>query len=85
MRPDRAPEPDAALRIGVAGAGVAFLASAALAGRLAVQHMALLGEICGASAPHCGWCAAAAALFAMGLASLAWAARPAPAPLKVRG
>lgn len=82
-RPDT--RPDAALRLGLAGAGAALLASAALAARLAFEHMALLGEICGASTPHCGWCAATVALAAAGLASLAWAARPAPAAVKICG
>ncbi|WP_374470016.1 hypothetical protein [Phenylobacterium sp.] len=86
MRRTNDPSSDSFARLGAATAGVVLLASAALAARLAWQHMAFLGEICGTSltAPHCGWCAAAAALTAAGLTSLGWAAWPARKTLRIR-
>lgn len=50
------------LRLGGALTGLLLLASAVMAADLAAEHMASLRMICGASAPHCGWCYAAAAL-----------------------
>jgi hypothetical protein len=76
----RTPAPgDTFLRAAAASAGAALLASAALAARLAWQHMSLLGEICGGSTliAHCGWCPTAVGLAAAGLASFAWAGWPA--------
>jgi hypothetical protein len=56
-----------------------FLAAAGFSARLAVLHMARLGEICGGSslAAHCVWCPATAALAAAGLLAAALAAQQA--------
>ncbi|HEY8616337.1 hypothetical protein [Phenylobacterium sp.] len=72
---------DALVRGGLASAGAALLASAALSGKLAFEHMTLLGGVCGdaaqaAQAAHCGWCAAAVALGLAGFTSFAAALQP---------
>lgn len=59
--------------------GALLLASAGLCARAAAEHMLAFGTICGSeSAPHCGWCAATAALALAGLTALALALRPRP-------
>lgn len=76
-----APRPlteDQVLRLGAGVAGVVLAASAALATELAIEHMRLLGIICGAeSQPHCGWCYGAVGLGLAGLTAFAYALRPA--------
>lgn len=61
-------------RFGTALLGVLLLASAALAGDMALTHMTALGVICGVeSAPHCAACFAAAPLGLAGALALGWA------------
>lgn len=65
------------VRFGGVLTGATFIASAALAGDLAREHMALLGTICGSGPhPHCGWCYGAASLLLAGLAPFWVAANP---------
>lgn len=72
MRRRRPVTEEVALRAGYGVAGLALTASAALAADLALEHMALLGVVCGASPhPHCGWCYGAAGLALAGLAAFA--------------
>lgn len=75
MRQTQAPKPQ---RLFAGIAGLVLLAWAADAAEFAARHMSALGVICGAEAPHCGWCYVAAALGLAGLAALGFAARPAP-------
>ena len=68
---------DQLLRLGAALTGTVLMASAALAGELARDHMVVLGAICGAGPdPHCGWCFGAAGLVLAGLAAFGLAIRP---------
>lgn len=65
------------LRLGAGLTGAVLLASAALAADLAREHMAAIGEICGAAShPHCPWCYVAVGLAVAGLAAIAAAIRP---------
>lgn len=75
----------ALMRGGYALLGVILLASAALALDAALEHMDVLGAICGAvEHPHCGWCYAAAALALAALSAFAAALRPSRAAAKAR-
>lgn len=67
-------------RLVLGASGAMLLAAAGLAGRLAAEHMATLGAICGASpaTPHCGWCVAAAGFALSGAAAVAAALRQSP-------
>ena len=59
-------------RLGAGTVGGVLFASSGLAADQALQHMALVRTICGASdAPHCGWCYGAAGLLLAGLAAFA--------------
>ena len=79
------PPSEEAVARGAAGlAGLMLLVAATLAAGLALRHMALLGDLCGAATPHCGWCFTAAALAIAGASSLAWSLQPALKSLRVR-
>ena len=72
MRPPPTPIQTRVERMATGLLGASLLASAALAGGLAGDHMALNGVVCGvAQVAHCGWCYAAAAFGLAGL--VAWA------------
>lgn len=64
--------------------GVTLLACAALATDFAVAHMKALAAICGGSAPHCGWCYAAAGFGLAGLSAMGFALRPARRAVRAR-
>jgi hypothetical protein len=71
------PSEETLLRAGWTAAGLALLASAALAAEAAGQHLGGLGEICSAGAnPHCAWCFGAVSLAIAGLTVSAVAAAP---------
>lgn len=55
-------------------AGLSLVAAGALAQTMASEHMRAIGEICGASQPHCVWCFVAPALAGAGVAALLAAA-----------
>ncbi len=75
----------AAERAALALSGLMLLASALITGRLAFTHMQFMGEACGfAAAPHCGWCAATAALAALAVLSFTLARAPARIAARVR-
>ena len=57
-------------------AGFALTAASAFCADLSADHMARLGSICGAQAPHCGWCYAAVAFGLAGASAFAAALRP---------
>jgi len=81
MRRHPHPNEDRVFRTGAGAVGGVLLASAGLAADLARDHMLQIGTLCGAGpAPHCGWCYGAAGLVLAGLAAVAVALRPEPAP-----
>lgn len=62
--------------------GLAFGGAAAIAGLLAVDHMALTGPMCGPTLGHCARCVAAVALLVAAVAvsgAGAWLMKPRPA------
>lgn len=67
-----------ASRTFLGGLALVLFVWAGFAADAARAHMAARGVICGAAAPHCGWCYATLALAAGALATLA-AATPRPA------
>lgn len=71
------PEEDRVFRLGAGTVGGVLFASSGLAADQALQHMALLGTICGAGpVPHCVWCYSAAGLLMAALAAFFAAFRP---------
>lgn len=72
------------LRWGVGLNGLLLLIAASFAADMAAQHMRALGVICGGSAPHCGWCYAAAAFALSGVAALAGALLPTARKVAIR-
>lgn len=72
---------DAAERGALSLSGLALLASAGLAARMALQHMPSAAALCGAGpVAHCAWCVAAVALGLAGATALVFALQPRAEP-----